>query len=68
MKEQLMDEKEFKDKELEVIEPLNPVIAGVDFSKEISFIESKTPMFTSPEPETEVLDGRGMIYEILDEE
>lgn len=41
-----IEEQEFKDKELEAIEPI----------------------FTSPEPETEVLDGRGMIYEITDEE
>lgn len=49
MSDLIIEEQEFKDKELEAIEP-------------------KTPIFTSPEPETEVLDGRGMIYEITDEE
>lgn len=51
-----IEEQEFKDKELEAIEEKSTTPSDGD------------QIFTSPEPETEVLDGRGMIYEILDSE
>lgn len=37
-----IEEQEFKDKELEAIEPVNPIIAGVDFTEQLTALDIET--------------------------